>query len=127
MAAPQQLAENRLYTEDEYFAFSQTAEERWEFTPVGPPQADGNGLGRINPVGEPNTLGRIRSMSGGTDDHAAIISNIRSRLGQRACSERLPGLYFRYADTYGRRREHFPRCGRGLWAAPVPRVAKTTL
>ncbi len=83
MARPQQYVEhpeNKLWTEDEYFAFSETALERWEFIPVGPPGPDGSSLGRINPVGQP-TWGIIRAMSGGSDDHAAIISNIGRTLG----------------------------------------------
>ena len=69
MALPQQYLKKEFYTEDEYFEFSRTAEERWEFTPAGPPQANGS------------RLGVIRAMSGGTDDHAAIISNVGRTLG----------------------------------------------
>ncbi|MBV9852813.1 MAG: Uma2 family endonuclease [Armatimonadetes bacterium] len=72
MALPQRYIEHpekELFTEDEYFEFSRTAEERWEFTPVGPPGPDGS------------RLGRIRMMAGGTDDHAAIIGNVARALG----------------------------------------------
>ena len=62
-------AQKEFHTEVEYFEFSRTAEERWEFTPVGPPGPDGS------------RLGVIRMMAGGTDDHAAIISNIGRVLG----------------------------------------------
>ncbi len=83
MAMPQQYVEHperKLWTEDEYFAFSETALERWEFIPVGPLGPDGSSLGQVNPVGQP-TWGTIRAMSGGSDDHAAIISNIGRTLG----------------------------------------------
>ena len=68
MALPEQYVKKEFYTEAEYFEFSQTAEERWEFTPFGPPQTDGS------------RLGVIRAMSGGTDDHAAIIGNVAAAL-----------------------------------------------
>ena len=72
MALPQRYIEHpekELYPEDEYFEFSRTAEERWEFTPVGPPGPDGS------------RLGRIQTIAGGTDDHAAIIGNVARALG----------------------------------------------
>lgn len=68
MTLPQQYREKECFTEDEYFEFSQTAEERWEFIPVGPPGADGS------------SVGVLRAMSGGTDDHAAIIGNVLAAL-----------------------------------------------
>ena len=71
MASPPRSAEHaqkEFYTEDEYFEFCRTAEERWEFTPVGPSGPDGS------------RLGVIRMMAGGTDDHAAVISNVAAAL-----------------------------------------------
>jgi Uma2 family endonuclease len=75
MVLQQQYASKTFYTEDEYFKFSQTAEERWEFTPVGPPQADGT------------RMGVIRAMSGGTPDHSAIAGNLIRALGNALVSK----------------------------------------
>jgi Uma2 family endonuclease len=66
MALPQQFVEKDTYTEDEYFAFEQSAFGRWEYC-----------------------SGEIRAMSGGTDDHNAIASNVvgalRNPLVPRGC------------------------------------------
>ncbi len=66
MALPQPYAEKEAYTEDEYFTFEQSAFGHWEY--IG---------------------GKIRAMSGGTDDHNTIAVNIggtlRSALAPRGC------------------------------------------
>ena len=66
MALPQPFVEKDAYTEDEYFAYEQSAFGRWEY--VG---------------------GQIRAMSGGTDDHNTIAVNIggtlRNALALRGC------------------------------------------
>src|SRR5215469_8810303 len=66
MALPQAHMEKEAYTEDEYFAFEQVAFGRWEFV-----------------------TGKIRAMSGGTDDHNTIAVNIgatlRNILAPRGC------------------------------------------
>lgn len=53
MALQHQYVEKETYTEDDYFAFEQTAFGRWEF---------------VN--------GEIRAMSGGSDDHNTIAANV---------------------------------------------------
>lgn len=66
MALQQQFVEKETYTEDDYFAFEQTAFGRWEF---------------FN--------GEIRAMSGGSDDHNLIAANIvgtlRSAISPKGC------------------------------------------
>lgn len=58
MALQRQYEEKEFYTEDDYFAFEQTAFGRWEY--VG---------------------GVIRAMADGTDDHNAIVNNVGRALG----------------------------------------------
>ncbi|MBV9848529.1 MAG: Uma2 family endonuclease [Armatimonadetes bacterium] len=69
MALPQRYIEKDRYTEDEYFEIEQNAFGRWEYVD-----------------------GEIRAMSGGTDEHSAIASNIVTALtvalrgaGRRTC------------------------------------------
>ncbi len=66
MALPQPHVEKEAYTEDEYIAFEEGAFGHWEY--VG---------------------GKIRAMSGGTDDHNTIAVNIggtlRSALAPKGC------------------------------------------
>lgn len=57
MALAPQFVEKDCYTEDEYFAFSQSALGRWEYV-----------------------QGTIRAMAGGTDDHNTVIGNIGAAL-----------------------------------------------
>jgi Uma2 family endonuclease len=72
MALPAQFAATLLdkdwYTEDEYFAWDERSQERWEFVPDGPLDT----LGR--------RTGTIRAMSGGTADHSGIAANLISAL-----------------------------------------------
>lgn len=58
MAAQPQPVEREIWTENEYFAFEETAFGRWEFD-----------------------NGEIRAMSGGKDDHNMISGNIVRALG----------------------------------------------
>src|ERR1043166_1184788 len=66
MALPKPFVEKETYTEDEYLALEQSTLGRWEF--IG---------------------GKIRAMSGGTDDHNTIAVNIggtlRNALASRGC------------------------------------------
>lgn len=66
MAVARQYVEKDDYTEDDYFAFEETAFGRWEY--VG---------------------GQIRAMAGGTDDHNTVCSNVlgtlRGALLPRGC------------------------------------------
>ncbi len=66
MAVARQYVEKDRYTEDDYFAFGETAFGRWEFVD-----------------------GRIGAMAGGTDDHNTVCSNIvgtlRAALLPRGC------------------------------------------
>ncbi len=57
MALQRQYEEKESYTEDDYFAFEQTAFGRWEYV-----------------------SGEIRAMAGGTDDHNAIVNNVGGTL-----------------------------------------------
>ena len=66
--AKEPLLNKDWYTEDEYFAFEERSQERWEFLPDGPPNPDGS------------HLGRIRAMSGGTLDHGVISGNLVTAL-----------------------------------------------
>lgn len=66
MAIARQYVEKDSYTEDDYFAFEETAFGRWEYVD-----------------------GRIEAMAGGTDDHNTVCSNIvgtlRAALLPRGC------------------------------------------
>ena len=66
MALQRQYQEKEFYTEDDYFAFEQTAFGRWEYV-----------------------RGAIRAMAGGTDDHSTIVSNVggtlRAAMVPRGC------------------------------------------
>lgn len=81
------------YTEDQYLAFEQRAEGRWEFVPT-------------DPVGLPGPrLGIIRAMSGGTIDHSAVASNFITALsnalrakGNRMCRVFTSDLKIHTAD-----------------------------
>ena len=66
--AKEPLLNKDWYTEDEYFAFEERSQERWEFLPDGPLSLDGS------------HLGRIRAMSGGTLDHGGIGGNLVTAL-----------------------------------------------
>ncbi len=110
MLVPQRFAaailpDKDVYTEDEYFAFEEQAQGRWEFVPVGPPQADGRRLGKIRAVGECLSLDEIRAMSGGSSDHSAIAGNLITAFnlalraaGMRTCRVFGSDLKMRCAD-----------------------------
>lgn len=61
--------EKEFFTEDEYFAFEETAYGRWEFIPVSAEVAGKEGLGVM------------RAMSGGSPWHSAIAGNLIRALG----------------------------------------------
>jgi Uma2 family endonuclease len=80
------LPDKDAYTEEEFFALDERAEGRWEFVPLHPSPATGNGALQAG------RLGLIRAMAGGTPDHSAIAGNILSTLttslralGNRTC------------------------------------------
>ena len=73
MALPAIYLENPFldkdeYTEEEYFAWEESAPGRWEWSPTGASDACGR------------PLGRIVAMSGGTLEHAEVAGNLLTAL-----------------------------------------------
>ncbi len=66
MALQRQYEEKEWYSEEDYFAFEQTAFGHWEYV-----------------------CGEIRAMAGGTDDHNTVVSNVggtlRAAMVPRGC------------------------------------------